>query len=1128
MGRPRRSPRRIRTPPPAATTAAAAAAALLALLAEPPRAAALTVGYYNDASCTSPNTTRTVWLGLCQGGLAVAECWTLPPGNYSPGTYDESLTATLSWAVLEEFAGGACPAQSAGAGGAGVVSAPSLVSRAYSVDPGNCQLVASPSLGMYARVIGNGECSVRSAPAAVLNGYVNYTTAVVTDHLGAAPVLGFFNDAACLTPVNSFSYVTGFCMAGLMVLDFGSDAAGVSWATLTANGPNICPPHIIDEPLFETGGWALSATTDSCVYNPRLDAVGLAKYVSLLRLDVGTGVAPLLLGQYSTPASANCSRINQAFFLPFLPGPSCQFSYNDFMGTPGASSVIMQSSVVAGAPRYSVTYYSSVTNCSPVLKSATFVNAPLGACVNATTGAVALNAEGFGLSIVVRPAPSWRSGPAAEYALLHPAAPVAVQPSPAAAGEAAASLADAVGGAVGAVALAACAAAAVILARRRRYGGSLGVKGGPGARGGSVALPDATLDFASHSPLLESALAGAKTISIPWSSLEPDLSFSPMFGGFGVVFRAKWHGEKPVAVKVPIFSIKYGGLPEAAATAIIAEVKGLILAQHDGANDHVVHLHGVAQGLITDPRWDALLMRARTMIILKESGHGSGNGDGSGGASNSREGNGGVPVVLAAAPVLVVPAEASRRKLDGFVMSWEGGGSLDEALYPDAKKLRAPWPTTMIDRLRVCAEAAAGIWHLHHAGLVHGDIKPQNVLLDDDGRVRLTDFGLAKVRAADSASTESRLSTMQTTDEKRGTWVYMAPEMFRGGMAAAAAAPGAAAAASSGGREGGTHLAAGSSGAAAASGAAMASSVTAAAAASRSTDVYAFGTLMWEILTGRQPWAGHNEASRLTALLRGEQLDLAQLPLATPPPVRRLVESCLDTRRAARPHMGELRATLERELLVAQDERSDVFLSYAWGLGGVRKPLTDAIYSALRADGLRVWLDSEDMGHDLQASMREGVARSSVVVALVSPDYAASANCMFELREAVVTGKPLVTCVVEPGFWRQWTQPGGAVRAVPDDHEIVRLARLKTHLYVDFGSAARGDWSEHPVAEEVLRRLVEPEALPRLQQQLRAVLPASAAHAAMRSVGMRRFGSSRPQSRATSSEPRPPSASASS
>jgi hypothetical protein len=80
-------------------------------------------------------------------------------------------------------------------------------------------------------------------------------------------------------------------------------------------------------------------------------------------------------------------------------------------------------------------------------------------------------------------------------------------------------------------------------------------------------------------------------------------------------------------------------------------------------------------------------------------------------------------------------------------------------------------------------------------------------------------------------------------------------------------------------------------------------------------------------------------------------LKLSQLPLDTPPAVRELVERCLAFDRAHRPRAREVRSTLERELQIAQSGVFDIFLSHAWGAKECRKPLTDALYSALRAEG---------------------------------------------------------------------------------------------------------------------------------------------------------------------------------
>jgi len=110
---------------------------------------------------------------------------------------------------------------------------------------------------------------------------------------------------------------------------------------------------------------------------------------------------------------------------------------------------------------------------------------------------------------------------------------------------------------------------------------------------------------------------------------------------------------------------------------------------------------------------------------------------------------------------------------------------------------------------------------------------------------------------------------------------------------------------------------------------------------------------------------------------------------------------------------------------------------------------------------------------------------------------------MFELRSAVAAGKPLVTCCVEPGFWRGWlAADGSGARAVPDDHELVALGRLSTHLFVDLGACALVGWASEAAVSPAERRLLQaPEALPRLLRLLaesRAALKATEEAAALR------------------------------
>jgi serine/threonine protein kinase len=134
-----------------------------------------------------------------------------------------------------------------------------------------------------------------------------------------------------------------------------------------------------------------------------------------------------------------------------------------------------------------------------------------------------------------------------------------------------------------------------------------------------------------------------------------------------------------------------------------------------------------------------------------------------------------------------------------------------------------------------------------------------------------------------------------------------------------------------------------------------------AVAASRRTDVYAFGTMMWEVLTGIRPWYEGpqgglwSEADRLVAVRSGGTLDFGMLPKDTPAGLRATIESCLALDPSARPTMSAVLAELSQAHGSLVSGHFDVFLSYAWGAGGRRKPLVDALHLCLRDAGLRVW-----------------------------------------------------------------------------------------------------------------------------------------------------------------------------
>ncbi|MCX7702563.1 MAG: serine/threonine protein kinase, partial [Planctomycetota bacterium] len=100
-----------------------------------------------------------------------------------------------------------------------------------------------------------------------------------------------------------------------------------------------------------------------------------------------------------------------------------------------------------------------------------------------------------------------------------------------------------------------------------------------------------------------------------------------------------------------------------------------------------------------------------------------------------------------------------------FTMELIKGRSLDK-LLAERKRLEVE------EALRIIEQVAAGVAHAHKNGIIHRDIKPANILLTDEGRAFITDFGLAKEVQAEKAFTRSGVTI--------GTPHYMSPEQARG------------------------------------------------------------------------------------------------------------------------------------------------------------------------------------------------------------------------------------------------------------------------------------------------------------------------------------------------------------
>ncbi len=212
--------------------------------------------------------------------------------------------------------------------------------------------------------------------------------------------------------------------------------------------------------------------------------------------------------------------------------------------------------------------------------------------------------------------------------------------------------------------------------------------------------------------------------------------------------------------------------------------------------------------------------------------------------------------------------------LDGkhvLVMELVEGEGLDEVIA------RGPLPVD--EAAAIALQIAAALEAAHEAGIVHRDLKPANVRIRPDGTVKVLDFGLAKVWEADEATSGLTHSPTITSLHTRagvllGTAAYMAPEQARGKRV------------------------------------------------DRRTDIWAFGVVLWEMLTGRRMFDGETVTDVIAAVVTRDP-DWVALPPATPAAVRRILGRCLRRDpRTRQPDIASVRLDLE-ELGGGEDEAEE-------------------------------------------------------------------------------------------------------------------------------------------------------------------------------------------------------------
>jgi Tol biopolymer transport system component len=178
-----------------------------------------------------------------------------------------------------------------------------------------------------------------------------------------------------------------------------------------------------------------------------------------------------------------------------------------------------------------------------------------------------------------------------------------------------------------------------------------------------------------------------------------------------------------------------------------------------------------------------------------------------------------------------------------LVMEFVDGETLQDRI--------ARGPVPLAEALPIARQIVEALEAAHQAGIIHRDLKPANVKLTREGDVKVLDFGLAKLsESALAASNPPAASDTLTLNATRagmiiGTPAYMAPEQTRG------------------------------------------------ATVDKRADIWAFGCVLYELLTGRRPFQGGSTTETIAAVLRAEP-DWTALPFGTPEPIRRLLRRCLE------------------------------------------------------------------------------------------------------------------------------------------------------------------------------------------------------------------------------------------